>query len=230
MFITSPSGMVILLIMLLLAKTVPFLYHVMIGFGVPVTLHTMWTNFLSTPPFGASKMAVGAVYQKIIELNVRKSKWKWFYALHILDRCRWCTNWYFFLFSLLVFLILYWWSEEKFCLGHSRELKIDITEHKSRQCFVDPTIRLLELMLLKIKVNAIVICYNEQNLISKENNAWKRFRPVWKLNPHPLGYHCNAVPIDPTSSNKWKHCVAFFLRQGLRRWYSLPENYLWALL
>ena len=218
------------MILLLLAQTVPFLYHVMIGFGVPVTLHTMWTNFLSTPPFGASKMAVGAVYQKIIELNVRKSKWKWFYALHILDRCRWCTNWYFFLFSLLVFLILYWWSEEKFCLGHSRELKIDITEHKSRQCFVDPTIRLLELMLLKIKVNAIVICYNEQNLISKENNAWKRFRPVWKLNPHPLGYHCNAVPIDPTSSNKWKHCVAFFLRQGLRRWYSLPENYLWALL
>ena len=136
----------------------------------------------------------------------------------------------FFLFSLLVCLILYWWSEEKFCLGHSRELKIDITEHKSRQCFVDPTIRLLELMLLKIKVNAIVICYNDHNLISKENNAWKRFRPVWKLNPHPLGYHCNAVPIDPTSSNKWKHCVAFFLRQGLRRWYSLPENYLWALL
>ena len=222
--------MVILLILKLLAKTVPFLYHVMIGFGIPVTLHTMWTNFLSTPPFGASKMAVGAVYQKIIELNVRKSKWKWFYALHILDRCRWCTKWYFSLFSLLVCLILYWWREEKFCLGHWRELKIDITEHKSRQCFVDPTIRLLELMLLKIKVNAIVICYNEHNLISKENNAWKRFRPVWKLNPHPLGYHCNAVPIDPTSSNKWKHCVAFFLRQGLRRWYSLPENYLWALL
>ena len=79
------------------------------------------------------------------------------------------------------------WREEKFCLGHSRELKIDITEHKSRQCFVDPTIRLIELMLLKIKVNAIVICYNDHNLISKENNAWKRFRPVWKLNPNLWG-------------------------------------------
>ena len=51
------------------------------------------------------------------------------------------------------------------------KVKVHITEHKSRQCFVDPTIRLLELMLLKIKVNAIVICYNDHNLISKENNA-----------------------------------------------------------
>ena len=32
-------------------------------------------------------------------------------------------NWYFSLFSSLSWLILYWYCKEKFCLGHSRELK-----------------------------------------------------------------------------------------------------------
>ena len=32
-------------------------------------------------------------------------------------------NWYFYLVSSLIWLILYWYCKEKFCLGHSWELK-----------------------------------------------------------------------------------------------------------
>ena len=40
----------------------------------------------------------------------------------VLDRSI-ILNWYFSLFSSLSWLILYWYCEEQFCLGHSRELK-----------------------------------------------------------------------------------------------------------
>ena len=43
--------------------------------------------------------------------------WKIWYWINL-----WPPNWYFSLFSSLFCLILYWYCQEKFCLGHSWEL------------------------------------------------------------------------------------------------------------
>ena len=75
------------------------------------------------------------------------------------------------------------------------------------------------------------LCSNEHCLRSSENMAWKKFRPVWDLNPRPLRYHCSALPTELTSQLgaghyvgvMWVMCVwicickLFFL-------YSLPQQ------
>ena len=51
------------------------------------------------------------------------------------------------------------------------------------------------------------ICSNKHYLSSSENKAWKKFRPVWDLNPWPLWYQCSALPTELTSQLGAGHYV-----------------------
>ena len=48
------------------------------------------------------------------------------------------------------------------------------------------------------------LCNNEHYLSSSENKAWKKFRPVWDLNPWPLWYQGAGHYVDLLyKSVKW---------------------------
>ena len=51
---------------------------------------------------------------------------------------------------------------------------------------------------------------NVYYLGSSENKAWKKFRPVWDLNPWPLRYQHSTLPTELTSQLRADFFQAFF--------------------
>ena len=51
------------------------------------------------------------------------------------------------------------------------------------------------------------LCSSEHYLSSSEKKAWKKYRPVWDLNPWPLWYWCSALTTELTSQLGTGHCV-----------------------
>ena len=122
----------------------PFVYKVFLTVScVKMTIQMCW---VLTPPTHTPWVKISTIHQKVVtmrlylhiilHLNPLTPKislvilltvcytvlvmlvWRIWYWINLLS-----PNWYFSLFSSLVCLILYWYCEEIFCLGHSWELK-----------------------------------------------------------------------------------------------------------
>ena len=78
-------------------------------------------------------------------------------------------------------------------------------------------------------------CSCEQYLSSSENRAWKKFRPVWDLNPWPLWYQCSALPtalMNPLGAGLnvgSKLCLFTYLSMVFHIWFSHIHSHWYGL-
>ena len=78
-------------------------------------------------------------------------------------------------------------------------------------------------------------CSCEQYLSSSENRAWKKFRPVWDLNPWPLWYQCSALPtalMSPLGAGLnvgSKLCLFTYLSMVFHIWFSHIHSHWYGL-
>ena len=74
-------------------------------------------------------------------------------------------------------------------------------------------------------------CSYEQYFSSSEYRAWKKFRPVWDLNPWPLCYQCSALPtalMSPLGAGLnvgSKLCLFTYLSTVFHIWFFIHSHW-----
>ena len=115
--------------------------------------------------------------------------------------------------------------KQEICKGHRQSLqmcnkaKCSVNICLLRSCMRVKTTTFTEIFVLaNAQQNYITDisnpCSYEHYWTSSWNKTWKKFRPIWDLNPWPLWYQCSALPTKLTSQLGAGHNVGpeFFHR------------------